>query len=75
MADNECCFVGQITRGFCACCAGPNMELMESAFFRKFFVFCLFWIETVHCYVNGRNTVRIVVKLCSNERLFSQLNY
>ena len=35
MADNNYFFVGQndkITCGFCACCAGPDMELMEGAF-------------------------------------------
>ena len=44
MADNECCFVGQITRGFCVCCAGPNMELIESAFLSASFLFFCFFV-------------------------------
>ena len=42
-----------------ACCSGPNMELMGGAFLSAsfFFVFCLFWIESVQWYVNDWNTV------------------
>ena len=36
-----------------------------------FFVFCLFWVESVQWYVNDRNNVQKVGKLRSNEFLFS----
>ena len=55
-------------------CAGPDMELIEGAFlsasFFCLFFFCLFWTEYVQWDVNDRNTVRKVVKLCSNKCLF-----
>ena len=50
------------------CCAGSDMELIEGAFFSaSVFAFPLFWIKTAQKYVNNQNTVRKVVKLCSNE--------
>ena len=44
MADNECCSVqGKITRaGFCVCCAGPDMQLMEGVFLSANFIVFLF---------------------------------
>ena len=51
MADNECCFVqvlsGEITRGFCVLCAGPDMELMKGAFFVRTFFLFLFILDRI----------------------------
>ena len=40
---------GKITRGFCVCCAGPDMELMEGAFLSVSFLFILDRICGVVC--------------------------
>ena len=48
MADNECCSVqGKITRGFCVCCAGPDMELMEGVFLSANFLVFLFILDRI----------------------------
>ena len=41
MTNNECCpLLGKITRGFCVCYAGPDIELMEGEFLSaSFFVY------------------------------------
>ena len=51
MIDNECCFVRKITREFCVCCSGPDIELMEGAFLaaRFLFFFILNRIGAVVC--------------------------
>ena len=49
------------------CCAGPDIEEMEGGFLSaSFSVFCLLLIESVQWCGNDWNTVRKVVKLCSN---------
>ena len=48
-------------------CAVQDLTWTDGKDVRKFF--CLFWIESVEWYVNDRNAVRKVVKLCSNDCL------
>ena len=64
---------GKITRGFCVCCAGPDMELMEGAFLSTSFFCFLFILDRICCCLKktkkhslkSRKTVQTSVGCCS----------
>ena len=52
MADNECCFVGKITRGFCVTVlCRTDMKLIKGVFLSASFLFCSLFILDRICAV------------------------